>query len=103
MKQPKWMGKTHDLIMDLNAFSDFVSARKYLDKFIEKALKTQRDEMVEKVKGMKKNTNVYKQSLVALKMRDKYSLPDIRNIIKGYNKALDQVIQLLEEAGSKPE
>jgi hypothetical protein len=45
----------------------------------------------------KKDTSVLKQAKVALKFEDKYSLNDIRNIVKGYNKALEEMYQTIKQ------
>jgi Mg2+/Co2+ transporter CorC len=45
----------------------------------------------------KKDTSVLKQAKVALKFDDKYSLNDIRNIVKGYNKALEELRQTIKQ------
>ena len=61
------------------------------------ALTRYKAKLIERLEEEKKNTDITKQAELALKMREKYTLQQIRYLVKGYNQALDEIIAIIKE------
>jgi len=96
--EPDWLKQfDEEFAGNTSDVYDWLAIERQIKEFIGRVLSEYRQELKKKVEGMKRNTSVIKQAEVALKFREKYSLVQIRSIVKGYNQACDDFIKLLEE------